>query len=67
VKDLVSVATFAIAMMCFVSFLNIVRPAAPFAVQATSAADPCQTSSSVKPGCGLHLFAAVSEAVVRRQ
>ena len=66
-KDVMSVATFAIAMMCFVSFLNIVRPEAPFAVQAASAAAPCQTSSSSKPGCGLHLFAAVSEAVVRRR
>ena len=65
-KDVMSVATFAIAMMCFVSFLNIVRPEAPFAVQAASAADPCQTSSSGKPGCGLHIFA-VSETVLRRR
>jgi hypothetical protein len=67
VKDVLSVATFAIAMMCFVSFLNIVRPEAPFAVQAASAPDPCQTSFSGKRGCGLHLFAAISEAVVRRR
>lgn len=66
-KDVMSVATFAIAMMCFVSFLNIVRPEAPFAVHAASAADPCQSSPSGKRGCGLHLFAAVSEAVVRRR
>jgi hypothetical protein len=67
VKDVMSVATFAIAMMCFVSFLNIVRPEAPFAVQAASVADACQTSSSGKRGCGLHLFAAISEAVVQRR
>ena len=66
-KDVMSAATFAIAMICFVSFLNIVRPEAPFAVQAATAADPCETSSFGKPGCGLHLFAAVSEAVVRRR
>ena len=66
-KDVMSVATFAIAMMCFVSFLSIVRREAPFAVQAASAAAPCKTSSSGKPGCSLHLFAAVSEAVVRRR
>ena len=66
-KDVLSVATFAIATMCFVSFLNIVRPEAPFAVQAARAADPCQTSSSAKRECGLHLFAAISEAVAWRR
>lgn len=66
-KDVMSVATFAIAIKCFVSFLNIVRPESPFAVQTASAANPCQTSSSGKQGCGLHLFTAVSEAVVWRR
>ena len=47
-KDVMSVATFAIAMMGFVSFLSIVRPEAPFTVQAASAAAPCQTQMDSK-------------------
>lgn len=60
-KEVSSLATFALVMMCLVAFVTTVRPTAISPIQGTS--DYCRTDSSGMRGCDLHVFAAVSGAV----
>ena len=61
-KEIVSLATFTVGVLCFVMFLVVVKPDAPIAIQASNT--PADSHTSGTRG-GLHLFAAVSEAVLR--
>jgi hypothetical protein len=56
-KGVLSLAMFALHVLCFVAFATTVRPSAISAIQA--APDHCRHSW----GCALHVFAAVSGAV----
>jgi hypothetical protein len=56
-KEVLSVAMFALNVLCFVAFVTTVRPTAISAIQA--APDHCRRSW----GCALYVFAAVSGAV----
>lgn len=56
-KDVLSVAMFALNVLCFVTFVTTVRPTAFSAIQA--APDHCRHSW----GCEVRVFAAVSGAV----
>jgi hypothetical protein len=60
-KEVLSLATFALGVICFVVFVTTVKPTAISAIQA--APDYCRRDSSSMRGCDLHLFAAVSDAV----
>jgi hypothetical protein len=60
-KDVLSLATFALGVLCFVAFVTTVKPAAISAIQA--APDYCRRDSSGMRGCDVHLLAAVSGAV----
>ena len=62
-KELLSLATFALGVLCFAVFLTTVKPTAISAIQA--APDYCRRDSSGMRGCDLHLLAAVSGAVRR--
>ena len=57
-KEVLSLATFALGVLCFVAFVTTVKPTAIGAIQA--APDYCRTDSSGMRGCDLHLFAAAS-------
>ena len=60
-KDVLSLVTFALGVLCIVAFVTTVRPTAISAIQA--APDYCRKDSSGMRGCDLHLLAAVSGAV----
>jgi hypothetical protein len=60
-KEVSSLATFALVMLCFVAFVTTVKPTAISPIQGTS--DYCQRDSSGMRGCDLHVLAAVSGAV----
>jgi hypothetical protein len=60
-KEVLSLATFALGVLCFVAFVTTVKPTAISAIQA--APDDCRTDPSGMRGCDLHAFAAVSGAV----
>jgi hypothetical protein len=60
-KEVLSLATFALGLLCFVAFATTVKPTAISAIQA--APDYCRSDSSGMRGCDLHVFAAVSGAV----
>ena len=60
-KEVMSLATFALGVLCFVAFVTTVRPTAISAVQAVP--DYCRRDSSGMRGCDLHVFAAVSGAL----
>jgi hypothetical protein len=60
-KEVLSLATFALGVLCFVAFTTTVKPTAISAIQATP--DYCRRDSSGMRGCDLHVFAAVSGAV----
>ena len=64
-KDVLTLVTFALGAVCFVMFVTTVKPDAMSAVPPPSRSGVCQTHASWTRGCGLHLFTAVSEAVVR--
>ena len=64
-KEVLSLVTFALAALCFVVFVTTVKPEAMSAVPSPSKPEVCQTLGSWTGGCGLHVFAAVSGAVVR--
>jgi len=65
-KEISSLATFAVGVVCFVMFLTTVKPDAPIEIRAAGVSGHCRTNTTGTNGCGLHLFAAISEAVVRR-
>jgi hypothetical protein len=60
-KDVLSLVTFALGVLCIVAFVTTVKPTAISAIQA--APDYCRKDSSGMRGCDLHLLAAVSGAV----
>ena len=60
-KEVLSLAMFALSVLCFVAFVTTLRPTAVSAIQA--APDYCRRHSSVMRGCDLHLFATASAAV----
>ena len=60
-KEISSLATFALVMLCFVAFVTTVKPTAISPIQGTS--DYCRTDSSGMRGCDSHVFAAVSGTV----
>jgi hypothetical protein len=60
-KEVLSLATFALGVLCFLAFVTTVKPPAISAIQA--APDYCRTDSSGMRGCNLHVFATVSGAV----
>jgi hypothetical protein len=59
-KEVLSLAMFALSVLCFVAFVTTLRPPAVSAIQA---APDCRKLSSGMRGCDLHVFAAVSGAV----
>ena len=56
-KGVLSLAMFALHVLCFVAFATTVGPTAISAIQA--APDYCRWDSGMR-GCDLHVFAAVS-------
>jgi hypothetical protein len=60
-KEVSSLATFALVMLCFMTFVTTVKPVAISVAQA--APDHCRSDSSGTRGCNLHIFAAVSGAL----
>jgi hypothetical protein len=60
-KEVLSLATFALGVLCFVAFVTTVKPTAISAIQAAPV--DCRTDPSGMRGCDLHAFAAVSGAV----
>jgi hypothetical protein len=62
-KEILSLATFALGALCFVAFVTTVKPTAIGPIQA--APDHCQSNSSGMRGCDLPVFAALSGAVRR--
>ena len=59
-KEVMSLAMFALGVLCFVAFVTTVRPTAISAIQA--APDYCRRDTSVMRGCDLHVFAPASGA-----
>jgi hypothetical protein len=62
-KEVLSLATFALGVLCFVAFVTTVKPSAIGPVQAESKPEHCQLGRSDPQGCGLNVlnvFAAVS-------
>jgi hypothetical protein len=57
-KEIMSLATFALSVLCLVTFVTTVRSTAISVVQA--APDRCRRDSSGMRGCDLHAFAGVS-------
>ncbi len=60
-KDVLSFATFALGLLCFVAFVTTVKPTAVGAIQA--APDYCRRDSSGMRRCDPRVFAAVTGAV----
>ena len=60
-KEVLSLATFALGVLCLAVFVTTVKPTAISAIRA--APDYSRTDSSGMRGCDLHLLAAVSGAV----
>jgi hypothetical protein len=58
-KDVLSLATFAIGALCFVVFVTTVKPDAISAVPASSKTEYCKMQASGAHGCRVHVFAAV--------
>jgi len=59
-KEVFSLAMFALGVLCFAAFVTMVKPTAISAIQV--APDYRRTDPSGMPGCDLHAFAAVSGA-----
>jgi len=55
-KNALSLATFTAAVLCFATFLIVVKPEAPMVVQSANT-DHCKTR-----GCDLNLLTAMSQA-----
>jgi len=60
-KEVLSIAVFALGALCFVALVTTVRPTAVSVIQV--APDYCQRHPSGMRGCDLHGFAAMSGAV----
>jgi len=60
-KEVLSIAMFALTVLCFVTFVTAIRPTAVSAIQA--APDYCRRHSFGLRACDLHVFAAVSGTV----
>ena len=60
-KEVSSLATFALVMLCFMTFVTTVKPIAISAIQA--APDQCRRDTSGMRGCDLRILAAVSGAL----
>jgi hypothetical protein len=60
-KEVLSLATFALGALCFVTFVTTVKPTAISVIQA--APDHCRRDSSGMRGCDMHVLAPVSGAV----
>ena len=60
-KEVLSLATFALVMLCFVTFVTTVKPIAINAIQA--APDQCRRESFGMRGCDLHVVVAVPGAL----
>ena len=60
-KEVLSLATFALGALCFVTFVTTVKPIAISVIQA--APDHCRRDTSGMRGCDLRIFAAVSGAL----
>ena len=58
-KDVLSLATFAIGALCFVVFVTTVKPDAISAGPASSKPEYCKMQASSAQGCRVHVFAAV--------
>ena len=58
-KDVLSLATFAIGALCFVVFVTTVKPDAISAVPASSKPEYCNMQASGAQRCDVHVFAAV--------
>ena len=59
-REVLSLATFVLGVLCFVAFVTAVKPNAFAAAEAPNKPAHCQTDDSQRRGCGLHLFAAAS-------
>jgi hypothetical protein len=59
-KEIMSLATFVLSVLCLVTFVTTVRPTAISVVQGAN--DYCRRDSSDMRGCDSHVFAAVSGA-----
>lgn len=59
-REVLSLATFVLGVLCFVAFVIAVKPNAFAAAEAPNKPAHCQTDDSQRRGCGLHLFAAAS-------
>ena len=64
-KEVLSLVTFVLTALCFVVFVTTVKADAMNAVPSPSKPEVCQKLGSWTRGCGLHVFAALSGAVVR--
>ena len=63
-KEVLTLATFSLGVLCFATFVTTVKPTAIGAIQA--APDHCRLVSSGLRGCDLHAFATASSAVNSR-
>ncbi len=59
-REVLSLATFALGVLCFVAFVAAVKPNAFAAAETPNKPAHCQTDGSQTRGCGLHVFAAAS-------
>ena len=66
-KEASSLATLVMGALCFVIFLLAVKPESQIFARAADTRDHCQAGFSGAQGCSLHLFAALSQAVVPRR
>lgn len=62
-KEVLSLAIFAVGVLCFVAFVNTVKPNAITAVQWTNEADHCPTELSSVGGCGSQVLAVASVTI----
>ena len=62
-REVLSLATFAIGMLCFVAFVTRVKPNAINAVEWTNKPDYCLTELSGVRGCGTQVLAATLGAI----
>jgi hypothetical protein len=61
-KEVMSVCTFGIAVLCFVVFVMVIKPDAIGAVPAPSKCEHCKTEASPAHRWSLQIFAAVGRA-----
>ena len=59
-REVLSLATFVLGVLCFVAFVIAVKPNAFAAAEAPNKRAHCQTDDSQRRGCGLHVLATAS-------